>query len=272
MCWSATAGSISSRRVPSRTGGSPPGRPRVRTAGNFSDRVRERVRASPTGGSERGGNRRRPGIGRPWPMVCSQCPPMSAKGDMARMVIWYVKRASWMTRLEGRPGLPSRTAGTISWNGMTTISPTPPGHPSAAHSRNSRPAHRLLARYGDGPPGEVHPGLVPVEHPGPNGRSARGQSGSDRGAYCVQDVRQVTAVQHLQHVGSPRSAMPLTMAATSAKHDVGAGAPGTRPWAGAASKTKVGVGAGRVRDGQGSLVILVPTPRSRAPSFPKRPS
>lgn len=33
---------------------------------------------------------------------------------------------------------PSRTAGMISSNGITTISPTPPGTTSAAQRRNSR--------------------------------------------------------------------------------------------------------------------------------------
>src|SRR5690242_14722771 len=153
---------------------------------------------------------------------------------------------------------PSRTAGMISWNGMTTISPTPPGSVSAAHSRNSRYAvDRSLGTATVRPVRSAPASRVSTS--GPQPRSSAPPQGSS--AYSSRTYGS-TAYDTFSTSNSPRSAMPLVMS-MSANVTSSAGASGTRPCA-RASKTKVSFGQGEyaicsVFSGLVVWVMWVPT-------------
>src|SRR3954451_92817 len=150
---------------------------------------------------------------------------------------------------------PSRTAGMISWKGMTTISPTPPGMVSAAHSRNSRYAVDLSLGTATVRPVRSAPASR-VSTSGPQPRPSAPPHGSR--AYSPRTYGS-TAYDTFSTSNSPRSAMPLVRS-MSANVTSSASAPGTRPWA-TASKTKVSFGQGEYAICRGcteSLVMLSP--------------
>src|SRR3954469_5774337 len=148
---------------------------------------------------------------------------------------------------------PSRTAGMISWNGSTTISPPPPSRTSAAHSRNSRYA----VDRSDGT-ATVRPvrstSASRVSTSGPHPRPSAPPQGSS--TYSSRTYGS-TAYDTFSTSNSPRSAIPLVMS-MSAKVTSSEGAPGTRPWA-SASKTNVSFGQGEYAICSGSVVMVFPT-------------
>ena len=126
---------------------------------------------------------------------------------------------------------PSRTAGMISWNGMTTISPTPPGTFCAAQRRNSKYAvERSLGTATRRPLSWAGSASCLSLGCSQHKRSAASAQGAAAGQQSVvlQHPRQC-CVGDLSTSGPLPSAASVFVMSMSAYRTSSSGAPGIKP-------------------------------------------